>query len=316
MRFNLSTRILNWIWRTTLRQFGKKIHSVEIISSNINQKYEDSKHLFGEFTDSVGKMTKDYLHIVDEKLNEYKEFISKNLNCLDCLKDLINTISSMENLKESLIKESKSVMSNLEGLELNMHLEELNDKLIKFKDELLEKLESKELDWIDIFNDSQKHDNHKVKKWPIFVMLFGAIICLSGSTTFHLFSVHSEKWNEFLSRLDYAGISLLILGSTYPPYYYYFYCREGLRIFYLTFMTIFCVSTFLVSLTAGFNKPIKRKNERNTVFSSWYFCWNSYYTFDVNWKCPRNDKKWQLHSLDYRWDYLYRWSIIVYVQIP
>ena len=133
----------------------------------------------------------------------------------------------MEAIKESIIKESKLIISSLEELELRNRLEELNEKLIRFKDEVLEKLESKEMEWIDIYRNSENTKNSKIKKWPLFVMLFGAVACLSGSSIFHLFSAHSEKYNEFLARFDYAGLSLLIMGSTYPPYYYYFYCRES-----------------------------------------------------------------------------------------
>ena len=68
---------------------------------------------------------------------------------------------------------------------------------------------------------------NKVRRWPIFVFLASAIICLSCSACFHLFYIHSEKLSKMLARLDYAGISLLLAGSCYPPYYYFFYCSTG-----------------------------------------------------------------------------------------
>lgn len=184
--------------------------------------------MISDIASTVSSKTKDYLHIVDNKINEYTDFIQNKINCFDCLKDLISAISSMDNLKESIIKESKGIISSLEALELRKRLDELNEKLMKFKNDLLEKLESKEMEWIDIYKNSEKYKNPKIKKWPVFVMLFGAVACLSGSSIFHLFSAHSEKYNQFLSRLDYAGISLLIMGSCYPPYYYYFFCRESI----------------------------------------------------------------------------------------
>ena len=141
------------------------------------------------------------------------------------MKEKITNID-MDKIKESFIKEYEEVLSNLEGLELKKYLDELNDKLIKFKDDLIEKLESKEMEWIDIYQNSEKNQHYKIKKWPLFVNLLGAVACLSGSTLYHLFSVHSKEWNNSLSRLDYAGISLLIMGSCYPPYYYYFYCKD------------------------------------------------------------------------------------------
>ena len=201
----------------------------------MNQKYEDSKLLINEFTVSVSEKTKVYLRVVDDNLLKYKEFLHIKFNCLECLNDILSTISymkgkitniDMEQIKESFILRYKNVLSTLEGLELKKYIDELNDKLLKFKDALIEKLESKEMEWIDMYQSSEKNKNSEIKKWPLFVMLLGAVACLSGSTIFHLCSVHSREWHNFLSRLDYAGISLLILGSCYPPCYYYFYCKD------------------------------------------------------------------------------------------
>ena len=70
------------------------------------------------------------------------------------------------------------------------------------------------------------YSNIYLVKWPIFIQLLGAIICLSCSSTYHLFTAYSTKCVEILSRLDYAGISILIAGSCYPAYYYFYYCNH------------------------------------------------------------------------------------------
>ena len=87
-------------------------------------------------------------------------------------------------------------------------------------------LKGDDLDWIDVY-ENQHGDFSKLERWPMFVMLVSAIICLGCSTCFHLLSAHSKKWHDLLNRLDYAGISILIAGSCYPPYYYFFYCKKG-----------------------------------------------------------------------------------------
>ena len=92
----------------------------------------------------------------------------------------------------------------------------------------------------------------------LFIFLVSAILCLSFSATFHLIGGISKTYHTILSRFDYAGISLLITGSCFPPYYYFFYCESKLRIFYLSFMTIFGLSTFFLSLTNNYNKPEMR----------------------------------------------------------
>ena len=58
----------------------------------------------------------------------------------------------------------------------------------------------------------------------------------------------SEVANRYLMRVDYAGISLLILGSTFPPYYYGFYCEEGLRYIYLFTVGSACFAVYVISI--------------------------------------------------------------------
>jgi len=67
-------------------------------------------------------------------------------------------------------------------------------------------------------------------KWPVLIHLVSALFCLCCSTTFHLFSAYSSKVGDVLSRLDYAGISVLVAGSCFPPYYYMFCCTNRINI--------------------------------------------------------------------------------------
>jgi len=43
---------------------------------------------------------------------------------------------------------------------------------------------------------------------------------------------------NFCHKLDYLGISILIVGSMYPSIYYSFYCHTNFRDFYLIAITI------------------------------------------------------------------------------
>ena len=74
-----------------------------------------------------------------------------------------------------------------------------------------------------IINEIKGED---IGRWPLFIMLSSAIVCFGFSTSFHWFSVYSKELYSFLCRLDYAGITLLIPGSCYPPYYYFYYCEK------------------------------------------------------------------------------------------
>lgn len=50
------------------------------------------------------------------------------------------------------------------------------------------------------------------------------------------------------SRLDYAGINVLIVGSSFPAVYYGMYCSFSLVIFYLIIISGLGLSLFIVSL--------------------------------------------------------------------
>jgi len=45
------------------------------------------------------------------------------------------------------------------------------------------------------------------------------------STSFHLFYPMSGKAYQVFNRLDYAGINILMAGSTFGPLYYGMYCN-------------------------------------------------------------------------------------------
>jgi len=63
-----------------------------------------------------------------------------------------------------------------------------------------------------------------IPRWPWFDFLSGTMVCL----------VCSKRYNLFFRRLDYAGISLVMLSSFLAPIYYIFYCNPNPRFFYLT----------------------------------------------------------------------------------
>eukprot|EP01117_Protostelium_nocturnum_P016956 TRINITY_DN6807_c0_g1_i1.p1 TRINITY_DN6807_c0_g1~~TRINITY_DN6807_c0_g1_i1.p1 ORF type:complete len:363 (-),score=72.55 TRINITY_DN6807_c0_g1_i1:17-1105(-) len=67
-----------------------------------------------------------------------------------------------------------------------------------------------------------------------FVFWISLMWCFVSSTGYHLFSCQSERTMVCVSRLDYTGISGLILGSTIIPVFYAFYCQPFWQITYLT----------------------------------------------------------------------------------
>ncbi|KAL0585111.1 hypothetical protein ABG067_005007 [Albugo candida] len=102
---------------------------------------------------------------------------------------------------------------------------------------------------------SSTDDTHHVPHWPIFVFMISAVVCLSCSATFHLLFVYSKPVYFFLSRLDYAGITIMIAGSFYPLVYYSFYCHPWIWRMYLTAITVMAAATFIISLIPAFGTP-------------------------------------------------------------
>ncbi|CAN6540749.1 unnamed protein product [Malus baccata var. baccata] len=87
-----------------------------------------------------------------------------------------------------------------------------------------------------------------VTYWPFYVFLAGSMFCLLSSTICHLFSCHSHPLNLMLLRIDYAGITTMIITSFFPPIYYIFQCDSRWQFIYLggiTVMGIFTIVTLL-----------------------------------------------------------------------
>lgn len=98
-----------------------------------------------------------------------------------------------------------------------------------------------------------------VSRWPIFIFLVSAILCLLFSSAFHLFCSMSFTVCTKMQYLDYAGISLLISGSTFPPLVYGFYCTPINYIIYESIICSACIVVFIVSLFETIHKPEYRK---------------------------------------------------------
>jgi adiponectin receptor len=102
----------------------------------------------------------------------------------------------------------------------------------------------------------------------MFLFFFvGALLCLLFSTLFHTVSCHSEWASHVFSRLDYAGIAVLIVGSIIPWLYYGFYCQFYARLTYMTAISVLGVATLIILMWEKFNKP-EYRTIRAIVFVS------------------------------------------------
>ncbi|KAI6187386.1 hypothetical protein M3Y98_00237700 [Aphelenchoides besseyi] len=100
----------------------------------------------------------------------------------------------------------------------------------------------------------------------VFSFFFvGAIACLGLSFSFHLVQCHSQGVGKLFSKLDYSGITMLIVGSFLPFIYYGFYCRTLPMLIYVTMITVLGFAALVVSLWDKFAEP-KFRPVRAIVF--------------------------------------------------
>ncbi|KAH7665422.1 AdipoR/hemolysin-III-related protein [Dioscorea alata] len=102
---------------------------------------------------------------------------------------------------------------------------------------------------------NNQETSEPITRWPFYAYMCGAMFCLLMSSACHLLSCHSEHTCYLMLRLDYAGISGLIVTSFYPLVYYSFTCHPFIRNVYLTAITVFGIATIIVSLFPVFETP-------------------------------------------------------------
>lgn len=129
-----------------------------------------------------------------------------------------------------------------------------------------------------------------VTRWPFLVFLAGSMFCLLSSSICHLFCCHSRRLNILLLRIDYTGITVMIITSFFPPIYYIFQCEPRWHFIYLggvTALGIFTIVTLLSpALSAG----------KFRAFRALLFCSMGFFGFVpaihaaiVNWSNPKRD---------------------------
>ena len=106
-----------------------------------------------------------------------------------------------------------------------------------------------------------------VPSWPLVVHLISGFFCLGFSAMFHLFMIQSKFVKNWMNSLDYGGICILIMGSSYPPIFYAFSCGPVLpeRNFFLYMITFTSISTFLM-----FMLPVMNTDKYRMFRAVWF----------------------------------------------
>ena len=106
---------------------------------------------------------------------------------------------------------------------------------------------------------------HFVPIWPMLVFLGSACCCLTFSSIFHTFHIVNRRVFDMLARLDYAGIALLVAGSTIPVVWYGLWCSPGWRNGYALGSVVVCSSTLFLCLDSRFTS-VKHRPLRTFMF--------------------------------------------------
>lgn len=187
-------------------------------------------------------------------LTSCEECIEKILQELDDLKKEFPTFEEIKHTADLYFhKLPKKVQESLTNTEFNTFVYFLKEKYNERKQLVLDSLYKKQQSWAKYhFERYFKVKHSELPFWPIYIQLFCAACCFTLSAVFHLYYVHSPRVAALLARLDYAGISFLIAGSCFPPYFYHFYCDIELRNSYLIMIVSFSAVVFFFSMSDKF----------------------------------------------------------------
>ena len=200
------------------------------------------------------------------KINTF-EIIKNYLNQINNISLKITNIYQFDSIRNSIISFSNDLQKIITYQlkipdKYNKSLKNLISQLQTFskKNDFLKNLTLIFLNLKNLF-----HNKKALEKWPIYIFLLSAFLCLIFSTIFHMVGNMSQKIHKYFSRFDYGGISLLISGSTFPPYFYFFYCDKVYQIIYLIFISFFGLCVFLYSFNEKFHLK-ETKKIRGTLF--------------------------------------------------
>ena len=108
-----------------------------------------------------------------------------------------------------------------------------------------------------IFVDSSQFSQGLPEKIMHCVFFTGCFSCLGLSSLFHTVHIESKESLCCYVKLDYSGISLMMMGKVIPWLYYTYYCNKFWQITYIS-------ATFLFNGGVALSFLINKNNENET----------------------------------------------------
>lgn len=237
------------IIKKELPSIEKKAENLKEISptKTMNDFYYIIKNIHLNFDNYIQKII--YEETINKIFSLYKEvnnFFSISLPFSFILENIKSFLESLSSLKEQTVD-----LINLD----------------KYKTKVLELYLDSE-----VIIKMREKPKKELSRWPLFIIIICAFLCLSFSTTYHAFKIISPIIHNISHRFDHGGISLLISGSCFPPYYYFFYYENKFKYFYLIEISALGLGIFLYSvISSNFSKP-KRRTFRGILFLIFGIC--------------------------------------------
>jgi adiponectin receptor len=207
------------------------------ISSGVHALQDGVHVLQDSLQDSISTgvhVLQDGVHVLQDSL---QDSISTGVHVLQdgvhALQDSVHAIQ--DTVSSNLHSKAERLLDNLHHLQDNVHhvKEQLNSQLHSAMAPVLQ---------------------YPATRWPVYVYFSGAMTCLLTSSVCHLLGCCSKHQSQWLWRLDYSGIYVLLVASFFPPVYYGFLCQPFWRNFYLISTTIFGLVVLVVSLAQTFQQ--------------------------------------------------------------
>lgn len=111
------------------------------------------------------------------------------------------------------------------------------------------------------------HEVQLQEKIVFSVFFAGVVVCLALSSIFHTLCCHSERVGKLVLKLDYVGITILIICSFIPWLFYGFYCRREPKITYTATIIILGIGCIIVSSWEKFSEPALRPVRAGMFFA-------------------------------------------------
>ncbi len=209
-------------------------HSVSSLGDSINSGVHVLQEGWQDSISSGVHALQDGVHVLQDSLHDS---ISSGVHVLQdgvhALQDSVHAIQ--DSVSSKLHIKAERLLDNLHHLQDNVHhlREQLNSQLHSAMEPVLQ---------------------YPATRWPVYVYFSGAMFCLLTSSVCHLLGCCSQHQSTWLWRLDYSGISVLLVASFFPPVYYGFLCQPFWRNFYLISTTIFGIVVLIASLAPTFQQ--------------------------------------------------------------